>query len=223
MLAVFRKLDNNKPNMSDPSTFEVGPGANSKITIHDPVNDTWQDADTYFIQGPDGSVGLDKGGLRCLANMATDQGVVWIRPGVFEESEVLEKGPAPVIDLGLEFGPETLPDTDEPRLEFFGGRLVLDEVENKLFLDGERVQIQPRMSGILSVLMSRHDTIVTHQTLRDEAWGGKQVSSRTIASFISRCRALFGTDGQRLILSCRNGGYMFNTESVVNTTGPDKS
>jgi DNA-binding winged helix-turn-helix (wHTH) protein len=204
------------------TTFEGGPLADAKIVINGPSPELWQDADIHYTAGPDGSVGLDKSGLLCLARSVGDEGMVWIRPGVIEESPRLAPR-AGLIDLGLELVPLSEAEAETPHLEFFNQRLVLDEGRNMLFFDGQLVEMQPQISLVLLTLMKRHDSVVSHQTLREEAWQGRDIARKTLTQYVSRCRALFGVAGKELILPFRDQGYMFRTEGLVAADSPKKA
>ncbi|MDP9917497.1 DNA-binding winged helix-turn-helix (wHTH) protein/tetratricopeptide (TPR) repeat protein [Variovorax boronicumulans] len=79
-----------------------------------------------------------------------------------------------------------------PRQTF--GPFVLDEAAARLLREGKEVALQPKVFGLLCVLVAHRGQLVTKGMLLDEVWPGQDVSEGVVKTAINQLRAALQDD-----------------------------
>lgn len=93
---------------------------------------------------------------------------------------------------------------------YSGRGLVIDEVEHRVTLDGERVELTPREFSLLLTLAEGHGRLVTTDLILRKVWGAEYIGeTEHVKHYIWRLRSKIETDGQRppFIITERGVGY----------------
>jgi len=99
------------------------------------------------------------------------------------------------------------------------GNYILNTQKSRLYHQGNPLELEPQIFGILELLITRHGEIVSRDEMIDAVWDGRRVSNNVLDSRIKSVRAAIGDSGkaQRYIKTYPNLGYKFIGEvSFVN-------
>jgi len=98
-------------------------------------------------------------------------------------------------------------------------RLIFDDVEvdselYELRLQGELVQVEPKVFDLIVFLAKSPNTVFSNDDLIDTVWHGRTVSDATVATCIANARKAIGDSGskQNLIKTVRGRGFRFVAE-----------
>lgn len=102
---------------------------------------------------------------------------------------------------------------EEPASAEFG-RLRLDFLAHRVFVDGREVELTAIEFKLLRALHGRGNRVQTRTTLLDEVWGiHAAITTRTVDTHIKRLREKLGPAGT-YIETVRGSGYRFSDEPV---------
>jgi DNA-binding winged helix-turn-helix (wHTH) protein len=93
--------------------------------------------------------------------------------------------------------------------KFIIGRYIYCTQERFLYLDGEPINIEPKMADVLDYLLLNTERYVPLQELHDEVWAGRIVTDTAVRRVVSRLRSLIETDASKpeIIKSLPKRGY----------------
>ncbi|MBB1269786.1 winged helix-turn-helix domain-containing protein [Shewanella sp. SR44-3] len=93
--------------------------------------------------------------------------------------------------------------------KFIIGRYIYCTQERFLYLDGESINIEPKMADVLDYLLLNTERYVPLQELHDEVWVGRIVTDTAVRRVVSRLRALIEADPSQpeIIKSLPKRGY----------------
>ncbi len=103
------------------------------------------------------------------------------------------------------------------------GRLHIDAVVPRIWLDGEEIALPPREFTILRYLAHHTDRAVPRDELLNIAWGhNHRKTTNTLSVHISRLRRRLGDTGRRpqWIIAIRKIGYRLYVPPHSNTRSP---
>jgi DNA-binding winged helix-turn-helix (wHTH) protein len=93
--------------------------------------------------------------------------------------------------------------------KFIIGRYIYCTQERFLYLDGEPINIEPKMADVLDYLLLNTERYVPLQELHDEVWAGRIVTDTAVRRVVSRLRSLIEADASKpeIIKSLPKRGY----------------
>ncbi|WP_157599899.1 winged helix-turn-helix domain-containing protein [Shewanella denitrificans] len=93
--------------------------------------------------------------------------------------------------------------------KFIIGRYIYCTQERFLYLDGEPINIEPKMADVLDYLLLNTERYVPLQELHDEVWAGRIVTDTAVRRVVSRLRSLIEVDPSKpeIIKSLPKRGY----------------
>ena len=95
---------------------------------------------------------------------------------------------------------------ESPRIEIAPG-IEYDSVGNTLYVEGERVNLQPKELALLKLFLSHPGEVVTHETIYENLWGYDETPSETaLRTYIKNLRK---TIGKERIVSIKRYGYKY--------------
>lgn len=91
------------------------------------------------------------------------------------------------------------------------GRFELDPDESSLRLDGERVEIQPKVLDALALFVENSGRLLTKEDLLTRLWPGVIVSEESLTQVVRKLRVVLGDDPQqpRFLETVPKRGYRF--------------
>jgi DNA-binding winged helix-turn-helix (wHTH) protein len=93
--------------------------------------------------------------------------------------------------------------------KFIIGRYIYCTQERFLYLEGEPINIEPKMADVLDYLLLNTERYVPLQELHDEVWAGRIVTDTAVRRVVSRLRSLIEVDPSKpeIIKSLPKRGY----------------
>ena len=94
------------------------------------------------------------------------------------------------------------------------GSLLLDTRANQLVVDGEMIQVEPKLVELIEFLYSNQNQVVTRDALLENVWKGQIVSDNAVSRAISQVRKLLeqSSDPVPQIETIPRVGYRLNLE-----------
>ena len=103
------------------------------------------------------------------------------------------------------------------------GEFELDEERFELRQRGETVSVQPKVLGLLFVLVREHERAVAKQELLEANWGDVVVGEASLARAIMEARRAIGDDAHEMIVTVRGRGFRFAAPVETRATRAPRS
>ncbi len=109
-------------------------------------------------------------------------------------------------------------EANNPTMIYAFGEFELDEERFELRQRGETVAVQPKVLGLLFVLVREHERAVAKQELLEANWGDVVVGEASLARAIMEARRAIGDDAHEMIVTVRGRGFRFAAPVEARTT-----
>ncbi len=90
------------------------------------------------------------------------------------------------------------------------GRLTVDPIKRRVYLDGKRVDLSPKEFDILELLARNRGRVLGERVILEEVWGETRVKSSILKVYMHHLRQKLGDTKGTLIQTVRGVGYMLN-------------
>jgi len=102
--------------------------------------------------------------------------------------------------------------SDNKRYRF--ADVLIDKDQRLVVVEGQEVEIQPRVFDLLIYLIQKRDRAVSKQELQDQIWPGMLVSETVLSRAVMKARKAVGDDAQNqsIIKTLHGHGYRFIAE-----------